>query len=392
MHQSLREGIAEAALAFRGYNYTNLGRTAELLAVPAYSRVIREELSRFGQICGEVIGRYVDLLELVQSGTEPGLDRYAEAVALVVAVESAQLRILREVHGVDPSRAKLAFGYSLGEMMAVCCSGGFDVEELIRIPLAMAADCAELGRDAEMGVLFSREGVIAEADVRRLCQDVTHQGRGTIGVSAVLSPNSYLLMGQGYSVDRFKEAMATALPGAHLRINDHRWPPLHTAIVRQRNVPDRAAILLERLKLGKFPLQPPVVSLVTGKRNYDHHNAREILRQWVDHPQRLWDAVCETLACGVKAVLHIGPDPNLVPATFERLSENVKHQMNGRAMDRYRVKAMSGMAQRPWLASLLPARAALLRAPFVEQIVLENWLLEHAPSVAASPTVEKLSA
>ena len=38
--------IAESALAFRGYNVTNLGRTPELLAVPAYRAIVREELDR----------------------------------------------------------------------------------------------------------------------------------------------------------------------------------------------------------------------------------------------------------------------------------------------------------------------------------------------------------
>jgi [acyl-carrier-protein] S-malonyltransferase len=173
--------------------------------------------------------------------------------------------------------------------------------------------------------------------------------------------------------------MADVLPGSHLRINDHRWPPMHTPIVRQRRVPDRAGVLMEVLTPGAFPLKPPVVSLVTGKRSYEAHTAREVLRQWVDHPQRLWDAVCETFASGAKAVLHIGPDPNLMPATFERLKENVKQQLNVKSFDRYRMKAMSGMAQRPWLAALLPARAALLRAPSVEQIILEDWLLKYAP-------------
>jgi [acyl-carrier-protein] S-malonyltransferase len=390
--ENLRAGIADIALAFRGYNITNLGRTGELLAVPAYSDILRKELSRYSRICSEVVGRPVDLVRLVEERIEPPLDRYAEAVALIVAIEAAQLRLLREVHGVQYADAKLAFGYSLGEMMAVCCGGAFAAEELVRVPIAMAADCADLARDVEMGVLFSREGEIRESVVKRLCSDITRQGRGTIGVSAILSPNTYLLVGQGYSVDRFKAAMAEAIPGAHLRINDHRWPPLHTPVVRQRRVPDRAGVMMETLTPGVFPPKPPVVSLVTGKRSYDAHNSRELLRQWVDHPQRLWDAVCETLASGAKAVLHIGPEPNLVPATFSRLSENVRQQANGKTFDSYRVRAMSGIVQRPWLAALLPARAALLRAPFVEQIVLEDWLMKNAPSASRLPEVELKSA
>jgi [acyl-carrier-protein] S-malonyltransferase len=209
---------------------------------------------------------------------------------------------------------------------------------------------------------------------------VTSAGRGTIGMSAVLSPNTYLLVGQGGSIDLFKQAMAEQLPpDAHLRLNDHRWPPLHTHIVRQRNVPDRAAVMLERLPCAPFPVRPAVVSLVTGKRSYEQATARELLRQWVDQPQRLWDAVCETLAADVKTIIHIGPHPNVIPATFTRLSENVRQQTDGRSLNSYRKRALSGMARHPWLASLLPARAALLRAPFVEQITLEDWLLDNAP-------------
>ena len=46
--------IADSALAFRGYNITNLGRTRELLAVPAYAGGIHEEMTRFSDICSEL--------------------------------------------------------------------------------------------------------------------------------------------------------------------------------------------------------------------------------------------------------------------------------------------------------------------------------------------------
>jgi [acyl-carrier-protein] S-malonyltransferase len=380
MDPSLSEGISDSALAFRGYNVTNLGRTGELLAVPAYRSTLEAELKRFGDICSEVVSAPVDLMQLVLDGHEPGLEGYAGAVALIVAVECAQLRLLAEVHGVDYRQARLAYGYSLGEMMAVCCGGALHAEDLVRVPLAMAHDCAELAHDVTMGVLFSRGGVIAEDQVRRLCVEITSAGRGTIGISSVLSPNTYLLIGQGDAVARFKAAMPDGLPAsAHLRLNSHRWPPLHTPIVRQRNVPDRAAVLMETLRTGDFPPRPPVLSLVTGKRSYDRHTAREMLRQWIDQPQRLWDAVCETLAAGVETVIHIGPEPNLIPATFARLSENIDQQSDGRSAKSYGRRAIRRLVKRPWLAALLPARAALLRAPLLRHVILEDWLLEHAP-------------
>jgi [acyl-carrier-protein] S-malonyltransferase len=376
----LNQGIAESALAFRGYNVTNLGRTPELLAASPYAAIVRDELNRFSAICAEIIHVPVDLARNVEERREYGLDQYAHAVALVVAVEIAQLRLLREVHGIDYQHARLAFGYSLGEVTAVSCGGAIAVEHLIRVPLELARDCAELAHDTRLAVLFSRGKAIPESHVHRLCVKVTSAGQGAIGVSAVLSPNSYLLVGQGDTMARFKAALSDEFPtGAHLRLNDHRWPPLHTPIVRQRHIPDRTSVMLESMAFNPFPVRPSVVSLVSGKRNYDESTARELLRDWVDKPQRLWDAVCETLAADVKTVLHIGPEPNVVPATFTRLAENVRQQTDGHSLGSYSRRAMTGMARHPWLGAILPARATLLRAPFITQINLEDWLLENVP-------------
>src|SRR5687768_2976850 len=93
--------IADVALAFRGYNTTNLGQTRKLLHIPAYGEIIWEELRRYGRICRETTGRPCDLVELVKQNVEVGLDCYAESIALIIAVETAHLRLLREVHGVD---------------------------------------------------------------------------------------------------------------------------------------------------------------------------------------------------------------------------------------------------------------------------------------------------
>ncbi|MCA9261629.1 MAG: hypothetical protein KDA61_20570, partial [Planctomycetales bacterium] len=198
--------MSRSALAFRGYNVANLGKTPELLAVPAYADIIEEELRRYSEVCRDVIGRPVDLVRHVREGVEPDLSRYAEAIALVVAVEFAQLRLLREIHEIEPLQAKLAFGYSLGEMSALCACGDFQPERLIEAPLAMASDCAELARDVRMGVVFSRGVSVSEEAAERLCQQITAEGRGVVGISAVLTPNTLLLVGQGDSVARFKAA------------------------------------------------------------------------------------------------------------------------------------------------------------------------------------------
>jgi [acyl-carrier-protein] S-malonyltransferase len=380
MRRTLSADIAETAFAFRGYNMTNLGRTAEILECKAYREIVLEELRRSGEICSEYTAGPVDLVGRVESSSEPGLEHYAEAIALIVSVEVAQMRLLQEVHSIDTSQAQLSFGYSLGELVAVSFGGAFSIDEMIRVPLAMADDSVLLAEDIAMGVLFSRGPMIDETDVERLCLQVTSEGKGTIGISAVLSPNTYLLIGQGATTKRFKEVMHDLLPQrAHLRINSNRWPPLHTPIVRQKYLSDRASVMMETLTGGFTPPCPPVLSMVTGQMSYDDHSARDVLRKWVDHPQRLWDAIDTTLAAGVETVVHVGPKPNVIPSTFHRLSDNIQEQTTGRSLGSLGMRAVSGLARRPWLAAILPSRASLLRTPHVRQVILEDWLLENAP-------------
>jgi [acyl-carrier-protein] S-malonyltransferase len=380
MNNSLSAKIATTAFAFRGYNTTNLGRTPELLAHPTYGRTMRRYLQRGSEVCAGIIGRPVDLIETVSRREEPGMDRYAEAVSLIVAADLAQVELLEEFHGVRFREAKMAYGYSLGELSAVACAGVFTMAEVLSVPVAMATDCAALASNVTMGVLFSRGPAIDEQDVNRLCRLITSEGQGTIGVSAILTPNTYLLLGQNETVGRFKAEMHKFLPDpAHIKINPERWPPLHTPISRQRHIPDRSAVMMDVMRGGLQPPCPPVLSLVTGERSYDDYHARDILRDWVDHPQRLWDAVYETLSSGITTVIHVGPGPNVIPATFNRLSENVKQQISGRTFGRMGMRAADGLARRPWLSALLPSRAALLRAPLLQHIILEDWLLEHSP-------------
>lgn len=372
--------IADTAFAFRGYNITNLGRTDELLSQQAYRSTLLEELHRYSQVCSDVLNRRVDLVARVEQQIPSTMANYTESLALIVAVEIAQIRLLTEQHGVEFQQAKLALGYSLGELVALGCCGMFDPEQLLRVPLSLAADCADLAGDVTMGVLFSRGPVIDELDVLRLCIEITTGGQGTIGISSILSPNTYLLLGQGETIQQFKSNMPELLPHrAHLRINSHRWPPVHTPIVRRRYIPDRTAIMLESVPGGITPPYPAVLSLVTGKYEYDDHTSRQLLRQWSDHPQRLWDCVYETLACGVETVIHVGPEPNVIPATYRRLSENIQQQTSGNSLGSLGMRAAAGLARRPWLSAILPSRAALLRAPQIRHVILEDWLLENVP-------------
>ena len=379
MNDSLKNRVGTAAFAFRGYNVTNLGKTPELLKHPAYGPVVEQFLKDASEICAAAIGRRVNLVDRVRRRRGTTRRTYAQALSMIVAVELAQIKLLDEFFGVTFSEAQLACGYSLGEVAALIAAGVYDIEAALTPLLILAEDTADLAANVRMGVLFSRGPALDFQAVQRLCLQISNRGHGVIGISSYLSPNTVILLGQGRTVDRLKKTMHEVLPkSAHLRKNPHRWPPMHTPITWQRNIPNRAGVMLGTAPGGFTAPKPPVLSCVTGETSYNKDNSREILNRWIDHPQSVWNVVDKILAAGVETVIHVGPEPNIFPATFNRLNNNVTAQLSGSSLVTLGLRTISRIARRrPWLANLIHSDATLLRAPFVEQILLEDWLLEQ---------------
>ena len=119
---NLNQRIARTAFAFRGYNRPIWAAQAKLLADPRYADTVRSHLERASAVCEDAAGRRIDLAARVERGEETDLKCYAEAVAMVVAVEAAQIEILRTRYEVDYPQAALSYGYSLGEISALVCA------------------------------------------------------------------------------------------------------------------------------------------------------------------------------------------------------------------------------------------------------------------------------
>src|SRR5438552_805674 len=149
--KSLSARLSTAAIAFRGYNMTNLGRTPELLAHPAYQSRVEAQLRSISAVASDLLHRPVDLASQVRDRQEPTLDQYGEALALLLAIESIQLALLRELFDVNWTTAKFSFGFSLGEIAAVVAGGVMDLVSAIEVLLPLADDCVELARDATLG-------------------------------------------------------------------------------------------------------------------------------------------------------------------------------------------------------------------------------------------------
>ena len=385
----LRKRMKATAFAFRGFDVENVGRGAEMLDHPVYGPIVGRVLAEASELCAESIHARVDLASHIRAGARTSLDFFPQDVATIVATGLAQMAVLEECFEVPTRDARLSFGYSIGELSALVWSDVFTLEQLLPVPLGLAPDCAELANDLTMGVLFTRGPALPMDEVERLCRGISSEGRGLIGPSAFLSPNTALILGQGDTIDRLDAAKGSLI--AHkthkvlLRRNANRWPPLHSPLVWQRHIPDRTAMALYKTGGGQRRPSPTLLSCVTGSASYDVENTRELLTDWTDHPQRLWDVIDRTLAMGVDTVVHVGPRPNLIPATFSRLGNNVKAHLGNRYMQMLGRGVANGLGRHSWLTRLLPSRTSLLRAPFLTHVILEDWLLEQPlPSVAVS--------
>ncbi|MCH2203293.1 MAG: hypothetical protein MK102_15095 [Fuerstiella sp.] len=375
---------SKTALAFRGFGVSNLGRTAELWARDEYRVVLETALNTASHVCSEVAERTIDLVEFVRQERNPEVENYSAALSFVMAVEVAQLKILKELFGVDWTKSQLSCGYSLGELAALVTGGVFDLAEALRIPLLLSDDCVDLSHEVSLGVLFSQTHELPFGDVQRLCCLINAEGRGVIGISAQLTPNTFLLIGQHDTLDRFKIEIPKTLPkSTRLHRDSRRWPPIHTPILWERNVADRAGRLMHTMEGGFCEPVPPVLSLVTGELSYNDYNARDLLCRWIDHPILLWPAIEHMLTNNIETVIHIGPSPEIIPGTFRRVSDNVAGQMQS-----WPVRTVGRMVRHPWMASLLPSRATLLRAPLVRHINLEDWLLQQSPTASISGEFE----
>lgn len=373
--EQLAKGLGKSAFAFRGYNVTNLGRTPELLQHPQYGPIVERHLRTASEICTDVMNSSVDLIQRVRLEKEPSLKEYHESIALIVAVELAQIDILKTFFDISLVNANMMYGFSLGELSALTAGGVLTVADTLKIPLMMSKDAADLADNVTLCILFSRSGKrIPRKNVHRLCEEINAEGDGVIGVSTYLAPNSMLLIGQKDTVDRLKDRKAEiTTERISVRINEGQWPPLHTPIVWQRNITNRAQFLMHTIQSGFTTPSTPLFSLATGDFSYDGDTTREVIAQWIDKPQQLWEAIDATLARGVETVIHVGPQPNIIPATFGRLAANVALL----TQQRLPMQTLSRLVQYGWLAAVLPKRTNLLRAPSIVHVNLEDWLLEQ---------------
>ena len=70
----------------------------------------------------------------------------------------------------------------------------------------------------------------------------------------------------------------------------------------------------------------------------------------------------------------------MFPTGFDRLSNRIMKQLKMKHLDRLGSSVIPSISRNSWLTRKLPANAVLLRAPFLNHIILEDWLLAQEVS------------
>ena len=338
---------------------------------------MRAILDSASVLCGDVLGKKVDLAARILAREPSTLDTFVHDIGTIVGMELAQIRLLEEFFDVPVPQARLSFGHSIGELSALVVGRHVHDGAASADPAGPGDRLRRADRQHHPGdSLDPGRPPLQIEDVQHLCSTISSRGEGLIGPSTYLSPYQVLLLGQGNTLDLLEHEMREYLPaGVTLRRKPNHWPPLHTPLVWERNIPNRTAMMMYHTAGGQHKPTPNVVSCTTGLANYDEWNSRAILADWTDHPQRLWDAMEYTLASGAELVIHVGPEPKLLTTCFDRLSHKIMKQLKMRHLDRLGSSVIPSISKNGWLTRKLPANAVLLRAPFLHHLVLEDWLL-----------------
>ncbi len=223
----LKKRISSAAIAFRGYDVTNIGRSSELLEHPVYAPIVRSTLEAASALCSDAQGEKVDLVARVLAHEPSDLSTFVHDIGTVVAMQVAQMRILDEIIGIPVHQARLSFGHSIGELSALVLGGVYTMEQLLPVPLSLARDCADLTDHTTLGILSVHGATLQMEAVEHLCASISRRGQGLIGPSTYLSPYQVLLIGQYDTLNMLEQEMHEYLPeGVTLRRRPNHWPPL----------------------------------------------------------------------------------------------------------------------------------------------------------------------
>ena len=243
------------------------------------------------------------------------LDDTGNAQLALFAVEYALAELWRS-WGIEPD---FVLGHSLGEYVAACVAGVFDLEDAARLVAARARLMRSLPRDGEMAVVLANEVRVAEA--MRACP-------ARLALAAVNGPHNVVVSGAREAVAQLTAALgAEGVGSRRLRVSHAFHSPLMEPILAEFE--EVARTVRYRRPRTIF------ISNLLGRAATDEVADASY---WVAHirqPVRFAAGVEALARLGAEVLLELGPRPELLTLAAQSWPE-------GKGV---------------WLASLRPGRA-----------------------------------
>jgi acyl transferase domain-containing protein/acyl carrier protein/NADP-dependent 3-hydroxy acid dehydrogenase YdfG len=290
-----RTKSAEPRVAFlfsgQGSQYAGMGK--ELYARHA---VFRDAIDR----CDELLRQHaefslLDILHPQRDAIERANDslkqtRYAQPALFSFEYALASLWMS---WGVKPSAVA---GHSLGEYVAACIAGLFELEDAVRLVAARGRLMQSLPSDGKMAAVFAPHVDVAER---------VGSAGGTLSIAAVNGPRNTVISGNGRQVEEFVAAMAgQGIECQELHVSHAFHSPLMAPML------DDFAAELRATTFGKLDVS--LVSNVSGAvaRTADIAHPE----YWLQHilePVRFHESMQALSARGCEIFVEVGPHPVL---------------------------------------------------------------------------------
>ena len=254
--------------------------------------VFRQALDECAASLDEALG--VPLLKVIHA--EPDDPRLHETRFTQPALFALEYSLARmwQSWGVEPAAL---LGHSVGEYVAACLAGVFNLEDGLRLISERARLMQELPRDGAMAAVFADEETVISA--LEGLQD-------RVSIAAINGPRNVVISGKSETVNEVREALAgNKVRSKPLRVS-HAF---HSALMEP--MLDEFTAIAAQVQLN--PPQKKLYTNLTGRRATADQVTRA--QHWSDHVRqavRFADAVAELRSEGFQLFLEIGPGTTLL--------------------------------------------------------------------------------
>lgn len=284
------EGIQpEVAFLFTGHgsHYPQMGRQL-YETQPAFRSALEE--------CDELLRPYLEcsiLSVLYDPAEQARMDQMAYSQPILFAFEYALAQVWRS-WGIIPS---IVLGHSVGEYVAACIAGAFNLRDGLKLVAMRGRLMDELPQRGAMAAVFASEQTVAE---------VIHPYAAEVSIAAINGPQNITISGASQAIQAVIEKLKTMrIKSQRLAVSQAAHSPLLDPILDE----------IEQVAAGVqfHELHTALISGMTGKLvSSEEVSTAGYWRNHFRQPVRFTTAIQTLHQEGHSLFVEIGPNPTLL--------------------------------------------------------------------------------